>query len=397
MTTTTAPSQIAAMTDRLRNVIEEEIRTGYTARTAGDIPVSAGDVTAEWLTAVLCRNVAGAAVESVEILGGSDGSTSRRAIHVRYNEAGTRARLPERLFGKATPSLQNRLVCGFSGAIFAERDFYMILRPELDIEAPRSPFAAADAETFRSIILLEEMSESTVFPNPHHYIDRGKAEDMVGLLARVHAKMRGNSLLKQMRHMKTSLQFQIDCNDAIDFEGRSNIGIDRAAHVIPSAIVNDKHAMWHEGLMGSLTINSTLPATAMHSDVHIGNWYITGAGRMGLMDWQCLVLGHGAGDVAYALSSALTVADRRAWERDLLALYVEKLREFGATDEADLGSMWLRYRQQMFHALYNWVYTIGAGAMQPNMQPDDFSLINIERMAAAIDDLESLKAVREDR
>jgi len=42
---------------------------------------------------------------------------------------------------------------------------------------------------------------------------------------------------------------------------------------------------------------------------------------------------------------------------------------------------------------YNWVCTIGAG----EMQSDDISLISIERMGTAIDDLGSLGVVRADR
>ena len=169
------------------------------------------------------------------------------------------------------------------------------------------------------------------------------------------------------------------------------------ATVIPRSIVDQKHAMWNDGLMASLASNVRLPNTFVHSDVHIGNWYVTGAGRMGLTDWQCVARGHGACDIAYSLSSALTTEDRRAWERDLVALYADRLRSHGVAAEAtDPEDLWLRYRQQMFHALYNWVYTIGAGEMQPDMQSDDISMVNIARMAAAIDDLDSLGAVRGD-
>jgi thiamine kinase-like enzyme len=388
---------LPAMIAQIQCSIAEEKKTGYRARKASDVPVSVADVTAEWLTAVLCADAPGAAVEAVEVVGGSDGSTSRRALRLRYNDAGRKAGLPERLFGKATPTLQNRLICGLSGAMLCERDFYTILRPLLEIEAPVAYFAAADPETFRSIILFADMSENgTVFTNPYSVIDRAKAEDMVTLMATFHAKLWKSPLLARMTHLKTSLQFQEDVSDCIEFEERSNIGMDRAAAVIPASVRRDKHALWHEGLMPSLRINVRLPNTFTHCDVHIGNWYTTAAGRMGLTDWQCVSRGHGAGDIAYALSSALTIEDRRAWERDLVALYGETLKQLGVDDPEGTDNLWLRYRQQMFHALYNWVYTIGSGDNQPDMQPDDISMINIERMATAIEDLDSLDAVRTD-
>jgi thiamine kinase-like enzyme len=379
---------------RIQGHIDEETRTGFKATKATDVPVRVDDVTPQWLTAVLCSDHPGAAVTNAEIVGGSDGSTSRRSITLTYNDAGSKLGLPTRLFGKSTPLLQNRLVCGLSGAMFTERDFYNLIRPELSIEAPRAYFAAADRESFRSIMLFADMSEDgTVFTDPYYYIDRAKAEDMVTLLASFHAQLLESPLLDRVEKLKTSLEFQQDVNDGIDFENLSNVGIDRAASVIPESIKSRKHEMWNNGLMRSLQNNVELPNTLAHCDVHIGNWYCTGEGRMGLTDWQCAARGNGAVDLSYALLSGLTVADRRAWERDLVKLYSQKLAEFGSPDGTDFEVSWLRYRQQAFHAFYNWVYTIGAGDMQPDMQPDDISMLNIERMAAAIDDLESYQAM----
>lgn len=382
---------------RLQKHIELEKQSDYRPRLKTDVPASVEDVNEEWLTSVLCEEYPGAKVESVAISGGSDGSTSRRRLHVSYNDIGAAAGLPTKLFGKATPHLQNRLVCGLSGAIFNESNFYNIVRPQLTIEAPISYYANGDADSFRSLMLFEDMSDTgTVFPDPSYYIERAKAEDMVCLIANFHAHLWENPILDQLEGLKTPLQFQQDVNVGIAFEERSNIGIDRAGAVISDAIRSRKSDMWNAN-MASLALNVALPSTLVHFDVHIGNWYVTGDGAMGLTDWQCIVRGHGVSDLAYAVCSALTIDDRRAWERDLVTLYIEKLKENGVKDALSFDDYWRYYRQQMFHGFYNWVYTIGAGEMQPNMQPDDISLVNIERMAAAIDDLESYSAVVEDR
>ncbi len=55
---------------------------------------------------------------------------------------------------------------------------------------------------------------------------------------------------------------------------------------------------------------------------------------------------------------------------------------------------WLAYRQQAFHGLVFWLYTIGAGRLQPAMQPDQVSLSNLERMTNMIDDLDSFGALQ---
>lgn len=387
-------ARLAAVLARVGGHVVLEKLLGSRAIGATDIPRSVEDVTPQWLTAVLCAGLPGATVLAVRVLGGSDGSTSRRALEIQYNDAGREAGLPARLFGKATPKFTSRLICGPSGALANEVGFYTHLRPELHIEAPIAYYAAFDPASYRSILLFGDMASSgTTFTNPTIYIDRAKAEDLVSLLASYHGHFWADPRLDRWDWLQTSEAFQIGVNQMIGFESRSYIGMDRAQKVIPASLMKMRERLWTQGLMKSLRINSQPPYTYLHSDVHIGNWYITDRGRMGLCDWQCTVKGQWAGDLSYALSSALTVADRRAWERDLLTLYVERLREVGVRDTPTVDAAWLAYRQQFFHAFFNWVFTIGQGAMQPAMQPDAFSMLNIERFATAMEDLDSMQSL----
>ena len=54
----------------------------------------------------------------------------------------------------------------------------------------------------------------------------------------------------------------------------------------------------------------------------------------------------------------------------------------------------LTHRQQPFHGLAFRLYTIGAGRLQPAMQPDEVSLANLDRMTNMIIDLDSFRALR---
>jgi aminoglycoside phosphotransferase (APT) family kinase protein len=47
----------------------------------------------------------------------------------------------------------------------------------------------------------------------------------------------------------------------------------------------DRRAEVPEALEESLKIDATGPQTLLHGDVHPGNWYVAGDGRMGLYDW----------------------------------------------------------------------------------------------------------------
>ena len=361
------------------------------------IPPTLNAITREWLGAALCAGHAQARVESFDMSRGSQGTTSRAALRIGYNAAGQAAGLPENLFVKMTPKLTSRLVCGLSGALASECGFHQHVRTGLSLEAPRAFFSAWDADSCRSAILFEDIATTRgcEFLNTEAVITRTQAEDMVGALANLHAAYWNSPRLdRDFTWLKTSLDFQHNINRLINFESRTSVGLDRAAQVVPVALMRQRRRIWPSA-MRSLEINSRAPRTYLHHDVHIGNWYRTGVGRMGLTDWQCNVKGQWASDLAYALSSGLQIEGRRAWERDLLHLYLDRLAAAGAP-APDFDSAWLQYRQQLFHGYVFWLYTLGAGAMQPAMQPDRFSLANIERMSAAIIDLDALAAVDAD-
>lgn len=380
-----------AMAARFGGHIAWEHVTRPRPRDLSGIPPSIPAITREWLTAALCADHPGARVESFAVSRGSQGTTSRAALRLRYNSEGHDAGLPERLFVKMTPKLTSRLVCGLSGALASECGFHQHVRKGLALEAPRAFFSAWDPRSCRSAILFEDIASTRgcTFLNTEASITRAEAEDMMSVLASLHAAYWNSPRLdREFTWLKTSLGFQENTNRLMDFESRTLIGIERGAAVIPASLLRQREKVW-PAAMRSLELNSRAPLTYLHHDVHIGNWYRTGEGRMGLTDWQCNVKGGWASDVAYALSSALRVDDRREWEPELLRLYLDRLVSAGAP-APDMDAAWRAYRQQLFHGFIFWLYTLGAGALQPNMQPDRYSLANIERMSNAIVDLDAL-------
>jgi len=74
-------------------------------------------------------------------------------------------------------------------------------------------------------------------------------------------------------------------------------------------------------------------------------------------------------------------------------LYIDRMHAAGGP-ALSFQEAWLAYRQQAFHGLVFWLYTIGAGRLQPAMQPDEVSLANLERMTSMIDDLDSFGALQ---
>jgi aminoglycoside phosphotransferase (APT) family kinase protein len=377
------------------HVVNERIRRPRPTSLA-EIPPSVDALTPEWLTAALCKGHPGAWVTDVSTGSGSDGSTSRRALRVHYNDVGREAGLPTSVYSKSTPKFTSRAITVPSAALESEALFYDRVRPVLDVEAPQGYYMAVDARSGRSMFLMEDVAttKNVTFGDPtKHYIDRGRAESIVTTLAAVHGTLwESPRFAGDLTAIKPAERWQMDVNDMIDFPSRTMIGFDRAEAVFPDEFRRRRAEVW-PAFMNSLALHNSGPSTLLHSDVHSRNWYLTPNGGMGLYDWQCISRGIWALDVAYALSSALTVEDRRAWECDLIGLYVDRLHAAGGP-ALPFDDAWLAYRQQPFHGLAFWLYTIGAGRLQPAMQPDEVSLANLERMTNMIADLDSFDALQ---
>src|SRR3546814_5061599 len=90
---------------------------------------------------------------------------------------------------------------------------------------------------------------------------------------------------------------------------------------------------------------------------------------MGLSDWQIVSAGHWSRDFVYTMTTALTIEDRRKWEKDLVLFYLDKMEELGvpriSPDEA-----WKNLRQQLMTALAFWTITLRPAPGMPDMQPE---------------------------
>jgi hypothetical protein len=363
------------------------------ARHHDDVPCSPDAITTEWLTAVLCDKVPGAAVKQVEIRPASAGTHERHRLVLTYNEEGRRAGLPGSLFTKSLPSVVTRMIGGFNGTARAEGRFYMQLRPQLEIEAPVGYHAAFDPNTLASILLLEDLvaTKSATFCNHKTYVTRAMAEDMIDLLAALHARFHGDSgFATRYRWVAPYPRWFSIGAQKMDLERYTRKAFDVASHVIPQNVLAKRDGVW-PAAMRALAVHESEPQGLLHSDVHIGNWYQSDTGKMGLCDWQCLSGGHWSRDVAYAVTAALTPADRRIWETDLLVRYLERFATLTGS-KPNFEESFRNYRQQIVHALLMWTITLCHSPLLPNMQSTDTTLTMIERITTAMADLDALEA-----
>jgi aminoglycoside phosphotransferase (APT) family kinase protein len=361
------------------------------ARLLGDVPCSPYAITPEWLTAVLCGKVPEAIVTHVEVRPASAGTHERHQLIVSYNEDGRRAALPVSIFTKSLPSVVTRMIGGFNGTARVEGNFYTQLRPQLEIEAPLCYHSAYDRRTFAAIHLLEDMvaTKAATFCNHKTDVSRAMADDMIDLLASLHSRFYGDpALAASYRWLASYPRWFTIGSEKMSTEYYTDKAFDAAAHVIPAKVLARRSEVW-PATIRALAVHGSEPQGLIHSDVHIGNWYRTGAGQMGLCDWQCLSRGHWSRDFAYVVTASLTPDNRRNWERDLLTRYIERFAaKTGVKPDFDLS--FLHYRQQILHALAMWTITLCHSPLLPAMQPEATTLTMIERITTAMADLDSI-------
>lgn len=391
-----AVAEIGSAVARTSAAIVYEKITRPRPTTLDQVPPSPAALTTEWLTAALCSGTPGARVESFTLGPKNDGTSARRTMEVVYNETGSLAGLPVHLFTKSSPTLQTRLVTATGNLLPAEHAFYSVIRRELDIEAPAGYYAAWDPKSNRSLFVMEDVTRTrgaktdTILTR---HFTREQAEDAIDLLARLHANYWDQSgLSSRFGWLMDPHSWQLRLHKLMLMDRCAVVGFDRAEHVMPREIFLRRDD-FVEALLRSRSISAEGPRTIVHSDVHAGNWYLTGDGRVGLFDWQCMLHGFGAQDIAYALIGNLTIPHRRVWERDLLEFYRDRLGAHGVANVPDSETLWLRYRQMIPHAMFMWLGTIGSNKLQPQMQKPEISLANIERSAQACADLDAFAAL----
>jgi thiamine kinase-like enzyme len=366
---------------------EDEKRNRRPPVTAEDVPFVYEDITPEWLTAVLCVNHPGTQVTSYRLDQPDEGNTSRRRIFLQYNLRGVRDGPPESVFCKASQPLPSRIGNGLSGAIQGEVNFYNKVRPSLQIEAPLCLFANYNA-ALNSIVILQDMGETATFCKHTTDMTLERAKSQMSLLGRLHGRFLDSPQLKTtLSIFKTWTEF-FSMLDYHDFEVACDRALDIAGDAIPPRLLARRREIW-PATQKSAQRHLDLPHTLCHGDVHLRNWYITADGRMGLNDWQAAHRGHWSRDVAYAMSTALTIENRRKWEDELLRFYHDELqREAGRAIPFDCVRD--EVRRQLFTALAFWTITLNPAPGMPDMQPRDATLEFVRRIAAAVDDLDAL-------
>lgn len=375
--------------EEIKRLFEAECRTTEPLTSASQLPIAYEKITPAWLTDVLAKGHPGAEVTACSLGPVDDGTSSRRRIFITWNEAGKKAGLPPSVFCKGSMRLESRYMLALNGGIEAEVAFYRVVRPKLPIEAPEAYLANVDHRSFNSIIVMRDLGGEAKFCPPTMEQTLEGANSQMRLLATLHARYyESPELATTLSPFNTWEKYFTVTVEEAGFGDSCPRGFTMAEAVIPPRLFRRAAEIWPATLR-CVAMHAELPRTLVHSDVHLKNWYVAKNGEMGLNDWQCSCKGNWGRDLAYAISTAYSIEDRRRHEQQTLRYYLDRLHAAGGPKLA-FDDAFRIYRQQLFSALAWWTGTLGQPPEAPEMQPAETSLEFIKRMAHAIDDLDAL-------
>ncbi len=357
------------------------------ATKASETPWSVDGISLEWLDECLGSGVGKRTISDFSFKGETSGTSVRRSIQLKHSDGGS----DTTVFAKTYPSFEHRVANVMTQTAQAEGAFYLEMRPQLDIESPIGHYWSWDPETYRAIVIIEDIgaSKRASFCNWQTSISFEEAQQVVRLLAKVHGTFLNDPKLSAKHPWLKS--FHEWTQSFAYLKDQHMAAMEKARDLLPQDLIG-KGEILYDGFMSLRDDLGGMSSTLIHSDVHLGNWYKTEEGNVGLLDWQCCNIGPGIRDVAYALSTMLEIEDRRKWEVDLLASYVDQMN-IHSDERYNFDSTLYDYKRFLLAALMMWTPTLCPAPNFPNMQPEEMSRKMIERISAAISDHKVLEQI----
>ena len=341
--------------------------------------------TPEFMTHVVAAQHPGARVSEVSLLNGSDGTSSRALLGLKYAEGSG----PGALFVKTQGDWKHRLLHVMTGNLYRESLMYGS-GVAIPVEHPRPYFGGVDRLRLNDLVMMEDLSPRNVTLNDatKPLSVENVASGLRGL-AKLHSKFWNFSAgdyptLAWVEPWKATLTFRLTIRRAC------KIGIENHRNSLPEEMAALGGAGMEEWWTKYIRTVSQGPMTLLHGDAHVGNSYIVPGGEVGFLDWACVRKGNWAFDVGYFLAGALDVETCRANEADLVEEYRQAL-EVPTAEMPSREEAFLRYRTTPAYGMAVWVAT----GCSVNYQSSEICANLVHRYGRAFLDLDTRAALGE--
>lgn len=310
-------------------------------------------LSAEALSRLL--RIDGGRISSLQVspVGDGRGAMSRTArIALTYDGPATGA--PATLIAKYTPSDPEMRAIGQSLGLYRrEIGFYQELASRVQMLSPRC-YAAQIAEERGEFLLLLEDITAAQNGDRAAGCSPAVARQAVIELAALHAVWWQRPLLTELGWLQPF--------DPGPLQETYQRAWGRFVELMGSQLSDELRTVGERlGRRLSAVFDQywAAPWTLVHNDFQLDNLFFRPDGAITVIDWQSVVRGQGAMDLAGFLGGNVSVAQRRATEADLVQMYHTALRERGVTGYA-LDDCWRGYRLALFDGFSRMVIALAS-------------------------------------
>jgi len=338
-----------------------------------DIITHPDKITPEWLTQAFQSSdhlPDGRVIDcDHEIIGtGKMGDNARFTLRYEGSSAGA----PDSVIIKFPAEDETaRAMAGMQGAYYNEVMFYRHLAARTTMRTPKiyANIISEDRLLFNTV--MEDMSPAA--PG-NQLVGATRAQTRIALreAAKLAAAFYGDDTLDDYDHVLS--QARTDggalAHDFLKqswptFQERFGHGVSAECLAFAERYI-DNHAHFATRFSG--------PKTLAHGDFRSENILFNGD-QACTVDWQTTMETSPLADAAYFLGGSVEVADRRLWEKDLVAEYNEHLAALGV--QLGFYACWEQYREQSMHGLM--ITILGASFSSPDERGDAMFLAMIQR------------------
>lgn len=346
-----------------------------------------GDLTVSWAQQIVDQHDSNTTVAKVDVVAVDVGTTTRVCVAVEHNDPKT---LPNRWFVKL-PSLawRAKIITALPRLLQTEVRFYNEVAKAVPLSKPVC-LAAQSRFGRGSTLVLADVAEYDGIPSTaSDTLTLAQAALVVEQLACNHARFWNNVHLDpKYRWLAGPIRFLEDALGTALAVPLMRRGLRLAGTHIPYTLHAPAiHYARHR--RAAMRFLSDASKTLVHHDCHPGNlFWNKNRSMVGFLDWQLVRIGEGVSDVAYFLSTALSIETRRLYEAELLVKYAQVLADNGVVD-VDNTRLVQRYRAHLVYAFEAMVVTLAVGGMM-NL---DSNLELIRRTATAVEELDAFSAL----
>jgi hypothetical protein len=368
------------------------------------LPTDPGDLTLDILNQVIAAENPRVTLTAFEVAeshvwGGGNASSAGRCVLVPTYAEASGPGLPRKLVikvargGADDPRTPNP-VAGAGGALYHnEVEVYRRLRPSDFLEAPATLGGAYDPSSNALMLVMEDLREREAsFASVKVPTGLARMRSLLDQLAILHARFwQGPELERSLAwmesHTRGRIHDQFNAPEVVPRFIAHQVATEQFKSEMVERLGTDPDGLFRQ-FQRVQRHQATLPQTVCHGDTHIGNTYILPGERAGLLDWQLACKGFAMHDVSYAMATALSVAQRRQHERELLGYYRERLLANGLAEVPSADALWCEYRRAIVWGVYiGWLTTpvVNYGW--------EITVLNHLRLMTAYEDLETAKSI----